>query len=119
MLAITPNIIRPVKIEPKKAITAAAKFKNITNVLFITDTINVSNANKVNKTSRIGKEIIFKGVLKNKLCKCIFQDKNVKTKKAVKKDATLRSDPTQAAEYYDEEQRYNTAVFLRRVFPSG
>ena len=41
-----------------------------------------------------------------------FLDKNVKTKKAVKNEATLRSDPTQAAEYYGEEQRYNTAVFL-------
>ena len=29
-----------------------------------------------------------------------FLDKNVKTKKAVKNEATLRSDPTQAAEYY-------------------
>ena len=45
--------------------------------------------------------------------------KNVNAKKAVQKEATLRSDPTQAAEYYGEEQRYNTAVFLRRVFPSG
>lgn len=57
-------------------------------------------------------------VLKNKLCKCIFQQKMSRLKKQ-SKEATLKSDQTQAVEYYGEEQRYNAAVFLRWVFPSG